>query len=75
MSGAESVLAVVSAVNAVVTLAAQIGVSMQQLAQAQQQAALEGREFGIDDVIRIKEQAEKALERLNAAIEKAQQPQ
>lgn len=71
MSTPADVLTLVSAVNAVITLATQIGLSQQKLAMLQQQAALEGRKFNVEDVKRIRDEAQVALDRLNKAIDDA----
>lgn len=65
---ASEVLQLIQAVNAVTTLAAQLGISLQQLASQQNQAVLEGRKFDLNDVEIVKNRAAKALERLNKAI-------
>ena len=65
----------VSAVNSVLTLATQLGISMQDLAQLQQQAHAAGRKFGFGDLQVIQNNAQKSLDDLDSAITAAQHQQ
>ena len=61
-------LEIITAVNALVTLATNMGLSFQKLAQYQQKAALEGREFGKQDLEAMANEARADLDKLKAML-------
>lgn len=64
-------LTLVSAVNTLLQLVASMGLSWSRLAAAINQARAEGREFGVADLERLRDDAQAAIDRLDAAIAKA----
>jgi hypothetical protein len=61
-------LTLVATVNTLLQLVASLGVSWQRLAAAIAQAQAEGREFGVADLERLRDDAQAAIDRLDDTI-------
>lgn len=60
---------VVSLVNTLVSVAAEFGLSFQDLAIRQQKAAAAGRAFGVEDLEEMRAEAKAAIDKLQSDIQ------
>lgn len=68
-----SAVELVSVINTLLQLVASMGVSWTRLSAAIARAKAEGREFGVADLEALRNDAQAALDRLDAAIAAARQ--
>jgi hypothetical protein len=69
-----SAIALIAAVNTLLTLAAEAGISWTRLRAAIDKAKAEGRQFDLSDIEAAAAEADQALAKLREAIAAAKQP-